>query len=179
MIIAVGMLHQETDSFNPKMTQLMDLDVSRGPEVLERWRATGMPLGGALKALDAAGVEVAPLMAITGTSGGNLAPGEAGAILDEFLERMSEVEADAVYLDLHGALVAEDVPDVTGELVQRLHQALGPDIPLAASLDCHANLTRELVGGLDILVGFKTYPHVDPSPDRGACRPAPAADAGG
>ena len=161
MKIAVGMLHQETDSFNAKMTRLADLDVSRGLEVLGRWRGTGMSLGGALEVLEEAGAEIVPLMAVTGTSGGNLAPGEAGAVLDEFPERLSGLAVDAVYLDLHGALVAEDLPDVTGALVQRLGRVLGPDIPIAASLDCHANLTRDLVEGLDILVGFKTYPHVD------------------
>ena len=162
--IAVGMLHQESDSFNLNVSRRSDLDISRGDAVLARWRGTGMPLGGAIEVLETGGAHLIPTLAAVGASGGNLAPGEAAAILDEFEETFGALEVDAVLLDLHGALVGEDCPDVSGALVERLAGRLGPGVPLAASLDCHANLTPRLVGNLDVLVGYKTYPHVDQVP---------------
>jgi microcystin degradation protein MlrC len=109
MRVAVGMLHQESNSFNAKMTHRTDLDVARGQNMLERWRGSGMSIGGALEVLDAAGVEVVPLLAVMGTSGGNLAPGEAKKIVEEFMERARTInmaagnkaagKVDAVYLD--------------------------------------------------------------------------------
>lgn len=68
---------------------------------------------------------------------------------------------DAVYLDLHGAMVAEHVDDGEGEILARVRAAIGPDVPLVASLDLHGNVTPLMVEMANILVGYRTYPHVD------------------
>jgi microcystin degradation protein MlrC len=68
---------------------------------------------------------------------------------------------DAVYLDLHGAMVTESVPDGEGEILARIRAVTGPDIPIAASLDLHANVTRRMADLADLLVPYRTYPHVD------------------
>ena len=68
---------------------------------------------------------------------------------------------DAVYLDLHGAMVTEDFEDAEGELLRRVRAAVGRDVPIVVSLDYHANVTPEMVELTDGLVGYWTYPHVD------------------
>jgi microcystin degradation protein MlrC len=68
---------------------------------------------------------------------------------------------DAVYLDLHGAAVAEHVDDAEGELLQRLRALIGPTLPLVASLDLHANVTRRMLQHASALSAYRTYPHVD------------------
>ncbi len=68
---------------------------------------------------------------------------------------------DAVYLDLHGAAVAEHAPDSEGELLARLRVIVGAAIPIVASLDLHANVTRRMLAQADALVSYRTYPHVD------------------
>jgi microcystin degradation protein MlrC len=68
---------------------------------------------------------------------------------------------DAVYLDLHGAMVTEDFEDGEGELLRRIRAAVGNRIPIVISLDYHANVTPEMVEHSDGLVGYRTYPHVD------------------
>jgi hypothetical protein len=67
---------------------------------------------------------------------------------------------DAILLDLHGALVAENAADGEGTLLEKIRQ-LAPDTPLAVALDLHGNVTEKMVHNADILVSFKTYPHVD------------------
>ena len=52
---------------------------------------------------------------------------------------------DALYLDLHGAMVTEDHEDGEGEILRRLRAVTGPDLPVAVSLDLHANVTEAMV----------------------------------
>ena len=49
---------------------------------------------------------------------------------------------DAVMLALHGAMVCEHTDDGEGELLARLRDVVGMDIPIAATLDLHANVIR-------------------------------------
>ena len=68
---------------------------------------------------------------------------------------------DGIYLDLHGAAVAEHAADSEGELLARLRAIVGPKVPIVASLDLHANVTHRMLREADALVSYRTYPHVD------------------
>ncbi len=68
---------------------------------------------------------------------------------------------DAVYLDLHGAMVTEHFDDGEGELLARVRKLIGKDLPLVVSLDLHANVTPEMVEHADALIAYRTYPHID------------------
>ena len=68
---------------------------------------------------------------------------------------------DAVMLALHGAMVCEHTDDGEGELLARLRDVVGMDIPIAATLDLHANVTNRMATLTDILIAYRTYPHVD------------------
>jgi microcystin degradation protein MlrC len=68
---------------------------------------------------------------------------------------------DGVYLDLHGAMVAEHQDDGEGELLARVRKVVGPDLPLVVSLDLHANITPAMVEYADALIAYRTYPHID------------------
>ncbi len=68
---------------------------------------------------------------------------------------------DAVYLDLHGAMVTEHLDDGEGEILARVRQVIGNDLPLVVSLDLHANVTPQMVEHADALIAYRTYPHVD------------------
>ncbi len=68
---------------------------------------------------------------------------------------------DAVYLDLHGAMVAQHFDDGEGELLSRVRELVGNEIPIVASLDLHANVTQQMLEQADMLVAYRTYPHVD------------------
>jgi microcystin degradation protein MlrC len=68
---------------------------------------------------------------------------------------------DAVYLDLHGAMVTEHLDDGEGEILARVRRIIGSDVPLIASLDLHANVTPAMMEQADALIAYRTYPHVD------------------
>lgn len=67
---------------------------------------------------------------------------------------------DALLLDLHGAMVAECTDDGEGDLLERLRSAC-PGAPIGVALDLHANVTQKMIDNADVIVSFKTYPHVD------------------
>jgi microcystin degradation protein MlrC len=68
---------------------------------------------------------------------------------------------DAVFLDLHGAMVVEGrTDDGEGALLERI-RAITPGIPIAVSLDLHANVTERMVRNCTVIAGYKTYPHID------------------
>ncbi|HEX2539460.1 MAG TPA: M81 family metallopeptidase [Caldimonas sp.] len=85
----------------------------------------------------------------------------AGAICDDAIAARDQGGLDAIYLDLHGAGVAEHADDSEGELLARLRRIVGPSLPIVASLDLHANVTRRMLREADALVAYRTYPHVD------------------
>jgi microcystin degradation protein MlrC len=84
----------------------------------------------------------------------------AGAILHD-VHAARGGGLDAIYLDLHGAAVAEGADDSEGELLARLRAIVGPALPIVASLDLHANVTQRMLREADALVAYRTYPHVD------------------
>jgi len=68
---------------------------------------------------------------------------------------------DGIILGLHGAMVTDFCDDGEGELLARLRAVVGPDLPIAVTLDLHANVTRAMCRHADILVSYQTYPHID------------------
>src|SRR5439155_15868687 len=68
---------------------------------------------------------------------------------------------DGVLLALHGALVADGAPDVEGAVLAALREVVGAGVPIVATLDLHANVTRRMVEAADALVLYHTAPHID------------------
>ena len=83
-------------------------------------------------------------------------------ITGELISRLKQaLPVDGVYLDLHGAMVVETYDDGEGEILRRVREAVGPRVPVVASLDLHANVTRAMFVQADALVAYRTYPHTD------------------
>jgi microcystin degradation protein MlrC len=85
----------------------------------------------------------------------------AGVIVSDVHRALETGGLDAVYLDLHGAAVAEHLDDAEGELLARIRARVGAQVAIVASLDLHANVTQQMLAIADALVAYRTYPHVD------------------
>jgi microcystin degradation protein MlrC len=172
MRIAVGGFLHESHSFAPRPTTYDDFlqpgglpPFTAGSELIEAIRPRSVPLAGAIAVAEAAGAELAPL------AWGFANP--AGPVEDEAFERIAaricaplsialdEGPLHGAYLDLHGAAMADHFPDAEGELLRRVRAIVGPAMPLTISLDPHANVTEDMVRLVDVVVPFRTYPHVD------------------
>lgn len=64
-------------------------------------------------------------------------------------------------LALHGAAVADEYPDADAEIIRRVRAVVGPDTPIVATLDLHANISHHMVANTTALVTYRTNPHVD------------------
>ena len=82
-----------------------------------------------------------------------------GAIVDAAKRHAGELHG--VLLGLHGAMVSEDFDDCEGELLCRLRAVLGSGVPIAITLDLHANVSAAMCEHANIIVSYRTYPHVD------------------
>jgi microcystin degradation protein MlrC len=80
---------------------------------------------------------------------------------DPLVAAASKKHYDGILLGLHGAMVTEFCEDGEGEILRRLRNVVGADIPIAISLDLHANVSEQMCSLANIIVSYKTYPHVD------------------
>ncbi|TDP73026.1 M81 family metallopeptidase [Roseateles toxinivorans] len=68
---------------------------------------------------------------------------------------------DAVQLLLHGAMVADGYDDCEGDLMARVREIIGPDVPFGVELDLHCHFTERMRASADVIIAFKEYPHTD------------------
>ncbi len=166
MNLAIGQLWQETNTFNPLPTTFADFEafgVFESAEMLEKLADTN-EVGGFLQTMKTWPQPVTPkgLVRLPAWPSGPVTP-ECLEILVQRLTRALErvLPVDAVYLALHGSMVAANEPDVEGRMLEEVRKRVGPKIPIVASLDLHANVTRRMVEHADALLLFHTAPHID------------------
>jgi microcystin degradation protein MlrC len=73
----------------------------------------------------------------------------------------AELPVDAVYICSHGAALTNEEDDPDGVLFERVREIVGPDVPIAATLDLHANVSERMVASVDAFIGYRTNPHLD------------------
>jgi microcystin degradation protein MlrC len=86
-----------------------------------------------------------------------------------FTELMATIETrltaalpvDAVYICSHGAAITTEEDDPDGALFALVRRIVGPDVPVAATLDLHANISERMVQSIDAFIGYRTNPHMD------------------
>ena len=74
---------------------------------------------------------------------------------------LSEGPVDAVYISEHGAGLTTEDDDADGTVFEMVRTAVGPDVPIVATLDLHGHVTPKMLSNVDVMVAFKTNPHVD------------------
>jgi microcystin degradation protein MlrC len=167
-VAIAGFLH-ETNTFAPSSARYDNfeqgggyLPMSRGAEIPERCGGVNLGVSGFVDYAREAGWESVPLLWTGAIPSAHVEKEAFERIAGEIEERLRDAgPLDGLLLDLHGAMVAEHVDDGEGELLARLRAVVGPSVPISASLDLHGNVTRRMVEGADLLVAFRTYPHVD------------------
>ena len=172
-VIAVGGWHHQTNTFapTPATYEAFTRDggrpaLSRGEAILAALEGFNLPAAGFIDTARAQGHEVRPLSWCEATTSAAVtrdAYERISAMLIEDLERLlaDGQPPQALYLDLHGAMVAEHLDDGEGEFLGRVRRVVGDAMPVVTSLALHANVTVAMVDRADVLVAYRTYPHVD------------------
>ncbi|MFM0497991.1 M81 family metallopeptidase [Paraburkholderia caledonica] len=165
-ILIAGFQH-ETNTFAPSQATYENFQrgegfplMSRGNDVLAL-RDVNIPAGGFIRSAEAQGHVLVPVIWAGASPSAHVTRDAFERIAGEIVDAARTHVFDAVYLDLHGAMVAEHVDDGEGELLARVREAVGTDVPIVASLDLHANVTEDMLRHADALVAYRTYPHID------------------
>src|SRR5205823_12944434 len=167
--IAVGGFLHETNTFAPTKATYADFvhgggwpSMARSADVLKVMRNINVGLAGFVETAETNGWEMVPTISCAASPSAHVTRDAYERIVKVMIDGIAAAgPLDAVYLDLHGAMVSEHLDDGEGEILARVRRLIGADLPLVASLDLHANVTPEMVRHADALIAYRTYPHVD------------------
>ena len=170
-IFIAGFQH-ETNTFAPSPANWAAFErgssyppYSRGAAMLELVAAGSLPVAGFIEVAHERGWTLVPSVWAGATPSAPVTREAferiAGELLDDLAAAMRAGPLDGLLLDLHGAAVAEHFDDAEGELLQRIRTVAGPDLPIVATLDLHANVSVRMLRHADAFTVYRTYPHVD------------------
>lgn len=159
-----GIVHESSTVMVPVTgpTRSTDFDVHTGGEVVAEFAGTNTMVGGYLAACGRLGITPVAALHARAEPGAAVDPA-AYTDLERRFVRLARAAApvDLVLLDLHGAgaLVSGESLDLA--LLRRVRALVGPGVPVAVTLDLHANLPAEVAELADVVVGVQEYPHTD------------------
>ncbi len=156
----------ESNTFSRLPTDLPQFAVDAllyGDDALAKRRHANTEIAGFMDVAEAEGWTVVHALSAHAVPGGRVTKAAydhmAGVILEA--ARANKDRLDGVLLGLHGSMVPDFCEDGEGYLLGLLRAELGHDIPIAVTLDLHAMVSEDMVRDAQILVSYKTYPHVD------------------
>lgn len=169
MRIIVGGFEHETNTFAPTKADWSSFSqggnrprVCSGTAMLDALKGVNLSAAGFIDAAIGAGHAVVPTTWAAASPSAHVTQDAYERVCAMILKGIEQaLPADAIYLDLHGAMVAEHIDDGEGELLRRVRELAGNRIPVIASLDLHANVTSMMLAKADALIAYRTYPHVD------------------
>lgn len=162
MKFVIAMMKHETNTFSPVPTFLSRFGPDGpylGSAAYTAFLNTGTPMGAFIDLAKESGAQIVTPVAAEAFPSGIVSKDAYDSITTAICTAVSE-GCDAVFLDLHGAMVTETTDDGEGTLLERI-RAIAPEVPIAVALDLHCNLTESIVNNCTAIVGYKTYPHVD------------------
>lgn len=168
-IAIAGLLH-ETNTFAPMLTVYTDFaggehemhHIHFSEELLAlKGSHANISTAGFLDEMSKQGHELVPLMLASAQPASTVTKDAFDRLTGQMMDLLREKGPfDAVYLELHGAMVTEEYEDAETEIQRRVRSVVG-NIPVVATFDLHGNITKASVDEFDALVAYRTYPHID------------------
>ncbi|WP_413864335.1 M81 family metallopeptidase [Albidovulum sp.] len=164
--VLTGSFVHESNTFKKGETTLQDFRdavLDEGQVAIDRFGDVNDELAGFLDAGREAGWRITHTVSAHANPGAPVSRAAFDHIAAIICDAAAEQRAtlDGILLSLHGSMVPAFCEDGEGELLARLREVVGPDLPVAVTLDLHAMVTPAMVERAQILVSYKTYPHVD------------------
>jgi len=159
----------ESNAFAPPSGErdFRELCYVEGAEIvpLSRARPSPMPaeLSAFIAAMDKAGDwEPVPIVVAAAEPGGPIEQGFLDRLCDEIARRLDAAgPVDGAYFAAHGGMTATGETDPDGRLWALVREKIGADVPLVATVDLHANISDRMADSVDVLIAYRTNPHVD------------------
>ena len=163
--VLLAQFMHETNTFSKLPTTLEDYRrrfLVEGGAIVPKFKGTKNEMGGYIDSAAKYGWEPVYAVAANATPSGTLTKETWETIRDIILDTAKKAgKLDGICLSLHGAMVTETEDDAEGALLEALRKIVGPDVPIAATLDLHANATIRMATNANALVSYRTYPHID------------------
>ncbi|MCP3686952.1 MAG: M81 family metallopeptidase [Gammaproteobacteria bacterium] len=167
--IAIAGFQHETNTFAPHKATYADFvkadgwpGLTSGAGIFSTMHGLNIPISGFIASAESAGHKLYPVLWASAEPSSYVTEQAFETIVDMICSSLGAMDnIDAVYLDLHGAMVTEHRQDGEGELLRRVRNIIGPDKPLIISLDLHANITSKMMLHVNAMTIFRTYPHLD------------------
>lgn len=164
MRAVIAMMKHETNTFSPVPTPIERFARStplpyEGDAAYKAFKGTGSGIGGFIDLAEDAGAEIVIPIAANAWPSGPVADGAFDYMAERIVNAV-KAGCDALFLDLHGAMVTDSREDGEGSLISQI-RAIAPDLPIAVALDMHTNMYPEIAEQVTSLAGYQTYPHID------------------
>jgi microcystin degradation protein MlrC len=160
-LATLGLAH-ETNTFSRVPADFDQFEILRGEELRQKHGTATTTLAGYFAAADRLGFELVPLLFAVAGPIGTITKDAFDRIVGEMLALLEQQGPwDGVLMPQHGAAVSEEFPDADGEIVRRVRALVGPDVPIGASLDMHANVSQKVVEQSTVTTVYRTNPHLD------------------
>ncbi|MEH7417502.1 M81 family metallopeptidase [Neobacillus drentensis] len=164
--IGIAFFYHESHSFSPLKTEIEHFRNEGyfiGDEIYDAYTGTKTEVGGFLDVLKKQeDVEIIPLLCAAAIPAGVVSTTAYSIIEKQMLESIRKAgRLDGLLLALHGAMVVEDLFDPEEHLLGKIREVIGLHVPIATTLDMHANLSAKMIDYTPLHFGFKTYPHID------------------
>jgi len=163
-IFIAGFKH-ETNTFSSLPTDLAayrSRELYYGEDIAPALSGTRTEIAAFLDACTEYGWNAVPCIEANATPSGKVSEQAYAHISATILDGLEhQGPFDGLLLSLHGAMVAAHEDDGEGLLLERIRGLIGPHIPIAVTLDLHANVSDRMARHADILLSYRTYPHID------------------
>ncbi len=163
-IFIAGFKH-ETNTFSRLATDLdayHSRELHYGAEIVHAMSGTRTEIAAFLDAGTEYGWNTVPCIEANATPSGKVTQETFEHMCGVMLEQLQSAGPfDGLLLSLHGAMVAEHTEDGEGLLLERIRGLIGSRIPIAVTLDLHANVSDRMARHADIMLSYRTYPHID------------------
>jgi microcystin degradation protein MlrC len=165
--VAIAGFQHETNTFAPFLTTYDMFEAAgawpamqSGSDLIQALAGLNVPISGFIA--EASDFELLPVLWAAAEPGGYVTDDAFDRIADLIIKGIAAADnIDAVYLDLHGAMVTQSHDDGEAELLRRIREVVGKDLPIAVSLDLHGNMSAEFVERASMTTIYRTYPHID------------------
>jgi len=166
--VAAAQIAHETNRFSAVATPFAAFEaagLAEGEAILPPARGTNTEFGGFIDGAAEQGFRLLPIVAVWATPSGLVTKEAIEGLAARYAAGLKRAllagPLDGVLLALHGAMVTEVDDDGDGYVLELTRKLVGPTTPIVATLDLQANVSQRMVDLADVLIGYRTYPHVD------------------
>ncbi|MHB1022224.1 MAG: M81 family metallopeptidase [Acidobacteriaceae bacterium] len=163
-VAVLGFLH-ESNTFLSVPTSYQDFErtsLTRNQDMVARWKGAHHELGGMIAGCEETGLEIAGGMATFALPSGTITADAYERLASELMAALKDVlPVEGVLVALHGATVSEKYRDADGEILRRIREIVGPELPVIVTLDLHANISHAMVRHSNTIIAYRTNPHLD------------------